>query len=569
MDLKSLTDRAQQTINIDQNLRTRLLWMLLLRVILYTLLLGISFIFQGEQFDVIVLPSNLLVLLLFSIYLITIFFAFFLLIFLGNLRKFGFIQILLDTFFVTALVFFSGSSNSIFTSVYFFPIIAGGLILPKRGGLLAAAASSLQYGFLLALEIYGFYPDYVLEFIFFAPRSTAVIINHFAIHGLTFFLAAALSTVFGIRLKTTEDALNVSIKKFDHLTTLYKQIFDNITTGIVTIDNHHIITSANNAIETITGRTAIAMIGEELGSLFPHLDLSRPNLRLTTNFTKTDGKKIRIGYAHIVIESTVETVSPEDSPQKIITLRDISDIEKLEKQVRQTEKLAAIGMMSASIAHDFRNPLAAISGSAQLLANDFTAGNPGNNTNYKLTNIILRESTRLIDTIGDFLKFSRPEHADKTWFSLQNCLDEVLQVCRADPTWPPTCEIKVTIEKTLDIWADEKLLFTAFIHLVHNGLAFCPKGEEQITITAYEIETDAGEEAVEISISDNGPGIPKSEREEQIFEPFFTSRADGTGLGLAIVQQTIRAHQGSIRVEDAETGGALFILTLPLPSQPE
>ena len=130
MDLKSLTDRAQQTINIEQNLRARLLWMLLLRVILYTLLLGISFIFQGEQFDVIVLPSNLLVLLLFSIYLITIFFAFFLLIFLGDLRKFGFIQILLDTFFVTALVFFSGSSNSIFTSVYFFPIIAGGLILP-------------------------------------------------------------------------------------------------------------------------------------------------------------------------------------------------------------------------------------------------------------------------------------------------------------------------------------------------------------------------------------------------------------------------------------------------------
>jgi len=225
--------------------------------------------------------------------------------------------------------------------------------------------------------------------------------------------------------------------------------------------------------------------------------------------------------------------------------------------------------MSASIAHDFRNPLAAISGSAQLLANDFTAGDPGNNTNYKLTNIILRESTRLIDTIGDFLKFSRPEHADRTWFSLQNCLDEVLQVCRADPTWPPTCEIRVTIEKTLDIWADEKLLFTALIHLIHNGLAFCPKREEQITITAYEKETAAGEEVVEISISDNGPGIPKNEREEQIFEPFFTSRADGTGLGLAIVRQTIGAHQGSIRVEDAETGGALFILTLPLPSQPE
>ena len=531
MDLKSLTDRAHQTINIDQNLRTRLLWILLLRVVLYTLLLGISFIFRGKQFDIIVLPSNLLSLLLLSIYLITIFCAFFLLIFQGNLRKFGFVQILLDTFFVTALVFFSGSSNSIFTSVYFFPIITGGLVLPRKGGLLAAAASSLQYGFLLALELYGLYPSYVLEFIFFAPRAPLVILNHFAIHGLTFFLAAVLSTIFGIRLRTTEDALNVSIKKFDHLTTLYKQIFDNITTGILTIDSHNITTSANNAIESITGRPPITLIGKKVTSLFPRFDLSRPNLRLTTDFTRADGKKIRIGYAHIVIENTENTVSSENAPQKIITLRDISDIEELEKQVRQAEKLAAIGMMSASIAHDFRNPLAAISGSAQLLANDFTVGDPGNLTNYKLTNIILRESTRLIDTIGDFLKFSRPEQANRQWFSLHNCLDEVLQVCKADPTWPPTCEIRVTIEKTLDIWADEKQMFTAFIHLIQNGLAFCPKGNERITITAYEIKADAGGEAVEISISDNGPGIPENEREEQIFEPFFTSRADGTGAG--------------------------------------
>jgi len=167
MNLRSLTKRAQQTINIDQDLRSRLLWMLLLRVILYTLLLSISFIFQSRQFDVIVLPSNVLLLLLLPIYLITIFFAFFLLIFLGDLRKFGMIQILLDTFFAATLVFFSGSSNSIFTSVFFFPIISAGLILPKKGGLTAATASCLQYGFLLGLEVYGLYPDMLKSSSFF------------------------------------------------------------------------------------------------------------------------------------------------------------------------------------------------------------------------------------------------------------------------------------------------------------------------------------------------------------------------------------------------------------------
>jgi two-component system sensor histidine kinase PilS (NtrC family) len=118
---------------------------------------------------------------------------------------------MLDALFATILVFFSGSSSSIFTSVYFFPIIAGGLILPKKGGSVAAAASSLQYGFLLALEIYGLYPEYVQGFVFFTPSSPMVIVNHFSIHGVTFFLVAILSTIFGIRLRTTEDALKASI----------------------------------------------------------------------------------------------------------------------------------------------------------------------------------------------------------------------------------------------------------------------------------------------------------------------------------------------------------------------
>jgi len=569
MNLKSLTGRAQYTTNINEILKTQLLWMLLLRTILYTLLLGITFIFHAKQFEIIVLPSNLLIPFLLTVYLTTIFSASFLLVFDGNLRKFGFIQILLDTFFVTALIFFSGSSNSIFTSVYFFPIISGGLILPRKGGLIAAAAASFQYGFLLTLEIYGLYPGYILKFIFFAPKAPLVIINHFAVHGLTFFLAAIVSALFGTRLKTTQNALDASIKKFDHLTTLYKKVFDNITTGIVTIDKDHIITSANNAIETITGRSPETLVGEKLNLLFTDFDLSRPDLRKTIDFTRVDGKKVRIGYSHINIQPTGEAVHSNDPPQKIITLRDISEIEKLEKQVRQSEKLAAIGIMSASIAHDFRNPLTAISGSAQLLSNDFIASGEKDHINYELTNIILRESNRLIDTIGDFLKFSRPEHATKKWFSLRNCLDEVLQVCRADPSWPATCKISTTLDQTLDIWADEKQMFTVFIHLIQNGLAFCPKGEERITITAHEIKTEDGMEAVEIAISDNGPGVPKSHREEQIFEPFFTSRTDGTGLGLAITKQSIEVHEGTIQVSDAKTGGAVFTLTLPLPFQPE
>ncbi len=565
MDLSTLIGRAKNTVNIKQILRNQLLWMMVLRIVLYTLLLAISYVFHGAQFDVIVLPSNLLILLLLIVFLTTIFSAFFLLIYEGNLRNFGFAQNLLDTFFVALLVFFSGSSRSIFTSVFFFPIVAGGLILPRKGGLVAAASATLLYGTILFLEAYGLYPAYLREYLWQTSPNPLAIFNHFSVQGLTFFLAAILSALFGLRLQKTENALSDSIKNFDQLAILYKQIFDNISTGIITIDAKNVITSANNAIEKIIGLSPTNLIGHKLQSAFPSLDLSGDTSnRLTTDFIKKDGSKVQIGYSHINIEHSETEQPSQEPPHKIITLKDISEIEKLERQLRQTEKLAAIGMMSASIAHDFRNPLTAISGSAQVLANEFSSGGSENYSNFQLTTIILRESNRLIETISDFLRFSRPEIANCSWFSLRGCIEEVLQVCKSDPAWPESAQIHCEFDRTVDIWADEKEMFTVFTHLILNGLAFCPPGKEHLVIKAREIKNRGNQEAIEISIHDNGPGIAEEKR-EQIFEPFFTTRAEGTGLGLAIVKQTITEHQGTIDVGCGPNGGAIFTITLPLP----
>lgn len=565
MDLSTLLGRTRNTISIDQLLRTQLLWMLLLRIVLYTLLLAITYIFRGAELEIIVLPSHLLILLLLTVYLSTILSGFFLLVYQGSLRNFGFAQILLDTFFVSLLVFLSGSSKSIFTSVFFFPIVAGGLILPRRGGIIAAAAATIQFGTILYLESQGLYPDYLRKYIVIEPSNTMVILNHFSVHGLTFFLAAILSALFGIRLQKAENALSDSLRNFDRLTILYKQIFDNISTGIVTIDGEAVITSANNAIQKITGHQPDSLIGRQLATVFPDIELSKENFRLTTDFTKEDGATVRIGYAHMIIQGTEKDHPLSTRPHKIITLRDISEIEILERQVRQTEKLAAIGMMSASIAHDFRNPLTAISGSAQVLANDFSSEGTKNYANFELANIILRESNRVITTIADFLKFSRPEHAACNWFSLRLCIDEVLQVLKADPEWPATAQIVLDFERTIDIWADDKQMFTVFSHIIQNGLAFCPIGEERITIKACDTKDSENREVIKIAIADNGPGVEDIKR-EQIFEPFFTTRSDGTGLGLAIVRQTIEEHHGTISVHNNNQGGATFTITLPLPN---
>lgn len=565
MDLNSLLTLARQTTDFKQVLRTQLLWMLALRIILYTLLLAISYVFSGGPFDVIVLPGNLLVIFILTVYITTLFSAFYLQIYRGSLRRYGFIQTLIDTFFVSILVFFSGGINSVFTTVYFFPIISGGLLLPRKGGLVAAAASTLLYAAILYLETRGFYPSYIEGYHLVAPSSSAVVLNHFAVHGLTFFLAAVLSALFGLRLQKTENALSDSLRNFDQLAILYKQVFDNISTGIMTIDGANRITSANNAILKITSIHPQELIGQELATTFPNFDLSQVDSRMAADFTKSDGTTLRIGYSNMLIQKTTEEHQQTAEPaQKIITLQDISELEKLERQVRQAEKLAAIGTMSASIAHDFRNPLTAISGSAQILAAEFSSAGTKHHADFELIHIILRESGRLIDTIADFLKFSRPEHTDCTWFSLRNCLEEVLHMCKADPAWPPDSQIRLYFKDTIDVWADEKQLFTVFTHLIQNALAFCPTGRERIEISAEEKSNPGIPDTIQIIIKDNGPGVDDAMR-EQIFEPFYTSRPEGTGLGLAVTKQALEAHNGSITVEKGHTGGAQFILVLPLP----
>jgi len=564
MDLSALANRAQSTVNIDRLLKNQLLWMLLLRIVLYTLLFIFCFIFPAGELYPQSLPRNLFVLLLLAIYIGTILSAFLLLILRGNVRRFGFFQVLFDTLFASLFVFFSGASNSFFTSIFFFPIISGGLILPRKGGIVAASAASLQYGLLLLMEYREFYPPYLDSYLVLKSCCIEELLNHFAIQGLTFFLAAILSALFGIRLKKTESALSHSLKNYDRLAHLYKRIFDNISTGIATISPNGTITSANRALEKITGIKSSFLLGRNLYEIFEKIELDKENQRLTMDFTRADKQIVRIGYAHMSIEQPPDQYDDEIESDRIITLQDISEIEKLERQVRQTEKLAAIGMMSASIAHDFRNPLTAISGSAQVLAAELSAEGTKNYSNFELTNIILRESNRLITTIGDFLKFSRPEHAHCDWFSFRNCLEEVVQICCADPAWSDDLNLIFDVPPALDIWADERQIFTVLTHLIQNSAAFCPKQGGEIIVGAKELKDTEGA-SIQITVSDNGPGIA-SFRREQVFEPFFSDRPDGTGLGLAIVQQSIEEHQGTIIVRQSAAGGAEFVITLPLPN---
>lgn len=557
---------------VDRLLVNQLLWVLFLRVILYTILLGLSAYLQSGQFNIVVLPPTHLFFFIVTVYLSSIAAGLRLLQKNNVSRRFGIIQNLLDTVFVSILIYYTGGTLSLFSPIYFFPIIAGGLITPRLGGLISAGAATLQYAFVLALTYYHIFPAFLQVPYYDIPQDSLATLNLFAVYGLLFFLVAVLSSLFAGRLRKTEDALSDSVRDFDRLSLLYKQIFDDISTGIITTDESNKITSANNAASQITGYTVDELLNNEFHSVFPDVTFTGKGSRHSAALIRKNGEKTRIGYSYgkLLYKQAMGNEEPysstEDSENsRVITIQDISEVERLEKQMQQAEKLAAIGRMGAGIAHDFRNPLTAISGSAQVLAKELKQlPSPSEQTNAELINIILRESDRLSNTVSDFLKFARPEHVEYDWFSLKRCLDEVVQVAKVAPSWPDTCVLDIRIGDVIDIWADQYQLFTILNHLLQNAIAFVPIGEETIRITAEEIRGTEEGYRIKITVEDNGSGIIPG-KEEKIFEPFYTRRVDGTGLGLAIVKQMIGEHHGSIEVDKSELGGAKFTLWFPLP----
>ena len=548
----------------EEELRAHLLWFLLIRVILYTLLLGITFLLYVREHHLILPPSPLILLYIFALYSYTIGSAL-VLNKSTHLRRFGLVQLISDTVFIALLVYATGCSQSIFPSVFILPIIAGGLILYRIGGLIPAATATILYGAVLASEYLGLLPDYYRETRYIEVDNYLVGMNIFAVYGLTFFLIALLSGMIAARLRTTEDALTRTELKFDRLLLLYKQIFDDIQTGIVTVDAQDRITSFNPAAETITGFPAGEANGRRLRDIFPQISADTRE-RLVGDLQRRDGAIIRVGYscADLHVPAGTDPGEPECTNCKVITLQDISRIEAMERQMRQAEKMAAIGEMSASIAHDFRNPLAAISGSAQLLALELNEQDRDERSvKHSLAGIIVRESERMANTITDFLHYARPATPDPQWCNLRRLTEETVAMLAGEGNGH--CPIRIDIAENLDLSADRQLLQLALLNLLRNSCHAARDAGEPVIIEAREISENGDEKnQVVIEVRDQGPGFDPA-LADRLFEPFFSTREDTSGLGLPIVRQIAAAHHGTIELIPGPEKGCIARITLPLP----
>jgi signal transduction histidine kinase len=224
----------------------------------------------------------------------------------------------------------------------------------------------------------------------------------------------------------------------------------------------------------------------------------------------------------------------------------------MEQKVKRSERLAAVGQLAATMAHEIRNPLASISGSIELLR-----GGTQDGDDRKLMDIVLREVGRLNGLIGDLLAFARPPQPTRARVDLAAPIRDALAVFANERGE----QIKVEAAVASPVWAEADA--TQVQQLVWNLLknaseAMASGGVVRVTLRA---ERSAAATAV-LSVADQGKGIPADLR-ERIFEPFFTTKTHGTGLGLAMVQRIAQDHGGTVEVVSSGEGGATFEVRLP------
>jgi signal transduction histidine kinase len=241
-------------------------------------------------------------------------------------------------------------------------------------------------------------------------------------------------------------------------------------------------------------------------------------------------------------------------------------LEHAQAEARRSERLAALGQLSAGLAHEIRNPLGVIKGSAEMLTQRLQASDE---LARELAGYISTEVNRLSALVTEFLDFARPLHAEPHPANLTALLDRVLQIVADRFAGKPATSKPVRVERHYAsglplVPLDESLCEQAFLNLVQNAYEAMQDEDDGGTLRVeVQLITQNGREGVELRLADTGPGVPEELREE-IFNPFVTTKKTGVGLGLSIVSKIVDGHHGSIHVENAAEGGAVFTLFFPL-----
>lgn len=516
---------------------------MLFRVVLVTLFLGSALAVDTEALANLGDFKNATIVgLIVSTYLVTIVYALLLKRLPADLL--AKLQLLVDTLTTFALTLVTSGLDSVFLFLFYINIINAAVVLGRRFALYLAGLTSVLLVGLAAIDLRWIRFEQIYPIL----RPSAATYLRLGLNAAATFVTGLLAGQLADRLgKATEEIVRQQ-GDIAQLRALNLNILESLSSGLVTVNSEGEIIFFNRAAREITQRSENEVLGRTLGDVFPHLwratqDLSGKRQELL--FERHDGVSFYLGYS----------ISPlydahENENGQIIIFQDLSDIKRLESQMRRSERLAAVGQLSAAIAHEIRNPLASISGSVEMLKDASTTSE-----DQTLMKIILREVDRLNQLITDFLEYSRPHELQRSDLQVNEVLKEIVSLLGKQATVTLSCN------SNLQISADEQSFRQVIWNLLNNAIE-ASSGEARV-----ELETLETSDAWIIGVEDDGVGIAESEK-ERIFEPFYTTKRNGTGLGLATIYRMMEEHGGSISVTDArKLKGARFELYFPKNSE--
>lgn len=454
------------------------------------------------------------------------------------------IQIIWDLLLVTALILVTGVVESLFSFFYLLVIVSASFLLSRRLTVLAAASASILFGGVLLLQFYELLGPLTVS----SAVADAIYFNSLFVHIVAFFLTAFLSGTLADRWRHSEALYQRKSIDYAELERMNRTILAHISSGVMLINPEGRIRSFNSAATEITGLTLQQVYDAPAEEFFPHLwpffvPDKRPVYRAEASYKHPDGEQFSLGFTTAVARG-----SRGEDVGTLVTFQDLTQLKQAEEQLKRADRLAAIGRLSAGLAHEIRNPLAAISGSAQLLKENRQL----NEEDQGLLSVMVKEADRLNVLLTDFLAFARPQKPHQADLDMSAMLKEMIQMLRCDERFR-RIEIDLNVPKTFWVSVDRHQMWQALWNLAINAAdAMEGQGQLQFKLTQGHPWT--------LAVEDSGPGIAAADR-ERIFEPFFTTKDQGTGLGLSTVFTIVEAHGGTIRSARSELGGEQFIMS--------
>ncbi len=537
---------------------TRLTWFLPLRLATYMVLFVVVVLRLGY-------PSHMQIpFIVYSVFTL----AFAVVLAVGNRGRgraltalaVGF-QYCLEIVVEAAVVHATGDISSPYSALFLLTIVSAAMSYRLVGTLLVASMVSLSFSFIMWLRLaMGDNPDFAG-----APLNGLLSVQDqvfysIFLHILIFYLVAFVSGYLAERLQQRDRALADASRALRKARLETDDILRHLNSGLLTIDSAGRIIYFNRAAERILGYHEEDVKGmrcdDVFGERMPELaGCLRDGLSLGVEHPRREFNILTAERASLPLGLSTSILTEEDGELRgvIGIFSDLTQAKVLEAKVRAADRLAAVGELSAAIAHEIRNPLAAISGSVEVLKNELDL----EGENGRLMELIVKESHRLSKVLSEFLLYAKIDRVYYNKVELCHLTSEVLQLARHHPSRREGTEIRFEADDSLVyVVGDGDLIKQLLLNLVVNACEAVEGDYGEITVR---LVVTPGRERAELYVQDNGAGITPADL-KKIYQPFYSTKKHGTGLGLSIVHRVCTALELDVSVDSQPGEGTTFMI---------